>query len=191
MMDTTLLTIALVVALLIAVAALLFLRRRRSTQLRSRFGPEYERTLRDAGDQRKAESELAKRAKRVEQLNIRALSPEDKARFNTHWTTVQAEFIQDPATSVEHADMLLQEVLEVRGYPIESFDQAAADISVDHPSVVQKFRKGHEIALRHRKGDASTEDVRQAMACYGEVFTELVSDGGPGQSGSRRQEAGR
>lgn len=174
-MDTVTLAIIVIVVLAIIGAAIGLMRQRRSTELRSRFGPEYERMLQDKGDQRKAEAELHRRAKRIEQLKIRPLAPEDRRRFTDHWKTIQAEFVQDPESSMAHADMLVQEVMEVRGYPIESFDQAAADISVDHPQVVENFRHGHEIAMRHRRGDASTEDVRQAMLCYSEVFDELVT----------------
>lgn len=173
--KTTLIIIAAVVAVLI-VAGIFLMQRRRTEQLQSRFGPEYDRALREAGDKRKAEAELQDREKRVEKLSIRPLDPAQRDRFAAEWQRVQAQFVDDPENSVRDADILLQEVMSTRGYPVQNFDQVAADVSVDHPTVVQHFRTAHDIARRHSRGEGNTEDLRNAMINYRALFDELVAD---------------
>jgi len=173
--KTTLIIIVAVVAVLI-VAGIFLMQRRRTEQLQSRFGPEYDRALREAGDKRKAEAELQDREKRVEKLSIRPLDPAQRDRFAAEWQRVQAEFVDDPENSVRDADILLQEVMRTRGYPVQNFDQVAADVSVDHPTVVQHFRTAHDIARRHSRGEGNTEDLRNAMINYRALFDELVAD---------------
>ena len=175
-MDTNTLIIVLLVVVVALLAGALYWQRRRSEHLQSRFGPEYERAVRETGDKRKAEAELQSRAKRVEGLSIRPLPRPEREQFTANWQRVQAEFVDDPEGSISRADALLQDVMSARGYPVSSFDQVSADISVDHPAVVQHYRAGHEIAVRHRHGEASTEDLRQAMIHYRELFDELVTD---------------
>jgi hypothetical protein len=178
LMNDTLL-IAIVILVVLAVGAWLFLQqRRRSKHLRSHFGPEYEREVEERGSRRKAEAELAQREKRVHKLDIRPLEPTVRDGFNLRWTEVQARFVDDPPSAVSQADDLLGEVLRTRGYPVSDFEQNAADISVDHPEVVKHYRAGHDIAVRHERGEASTEDLRQAMIHYRELFNELVEEGG-------------
>jgi hypothetical protein len=186
-MDTTTLIIALLVLIILGLAAVLLMQRRRSDNLRSKFGPEYDRALEESGDKRKAEAQLQEREKRVQKLSIRPLDREDRERFISDWRRVQAEFVDDPEGSISHADELLQKVMEARGYPVENFEQAAADISVDHPDVVQNYRTGHDIAVRHRRGEASTEDLRQAMIHYRELFDDLVTKESATQRSSTRK----
>jgi hypothetical protein len=188
--DTTTIVIILLALVVIALVAVILLQRRRSQHLQSRFGPEYERTVHQSGDKRKAEAELLEREKRVEKLSIRPLQPKERERFTDEWRRIQAEFVDNPEGSMSHADTLVQEVMGARGYPVRDFEQAAADISVDHPKVVQHYRTGHDIAVRHQRGEASTEDLRQAMIHYRDLFEELVHDeevaGGKSNSKSRR-----
>ena len=176
-MNETLWIILAVVAVL-AIGGWLFMQKRRSEQLRSRFGPEYDHELEEKGSRRKAEAELREREKRVEKLDIRPLQPAARQGFLQRWTEVQARFVDDPARAVAYADELLAEVMRTRGYPVSDFDQRAGDISVDHPKVVEHYRSGHEIALKHERGDAGTEDLRQAMIHYRELFDELVEPEG-------------
>ena len=176
-MDTTTLIIAAVLLVVLVVAGVLLMQRRRTEQLQSRFGPEYEHALKDTGDKRKAEAELAEREKRVEKLSIRSLEPAQRDRFMGEWHQVQAEFVDDPENAIRDADILIQDVMSTRGYPVQNFEQAASDISVDHPSVVQHFRTAHDIALRHSRGEGDTEDLRNAMINYRALFEELVTDG--------------
>lgn len=173
---TTAIVIAIVVAIVIAGLVFLALRRRRSDKLRSRFGPEYERTMQDVGDRRRAEAELHERQKRVSKLDIRPLSVSERDRFTAAWQMIQAEFVDQPKEAVIKADDLLTQVMRARGYPIEDFEQRSADLSVDHPSVVQNYRAGREIAVRDQQGQGVTEDLRQAMIHFRALFDELVGD---------------
>jgi hypothetical protein len=148
--------------------------RMRTGRLRSRFGPEYNRTLDASGSRRRAESELTAREQRRRELEIRPLAPEARDRYVEDWRVVQAEFVDDPARAVASADTLIQSVMTERGYPVEDFDQRTADVSVDHPRVVENYREGHRLARASANGDGPTEDLRQAMRHYRKLFDELV-----------------
>lgn len=193
-MNPTIVIVLLVVVVL-ALGGLLYFQRHRSEQLRSRFGAEYDRTIKDSGDKGKAEAQLIEREKRVKSLSIRPLEPADRARFTRSWQDVQAEFVDDPQGSIGHADSLLADVMSARGYPVSDFEQMSADISVDHPGVVQNYRAAHDIALRHERGQANTEDLRQAMIHYRSLFEELVTDASvndaQSKSGSKSNEPAR
>jgi hypothetical protein len=170
----------LLVALLI-VAAVLFLilvwislRRRRGVKLRQRFGPEYERAVAEHGDRRQAESALEARERRVKELDIRSLSSSDRERFAQSWRSVQAQFVDDPGGAIQEADRLVGELMRGRGYPVGDFEERAADISVDHPHVIENYRAAHDIALRQHRAQADTEDLRKAMVHYRSLFEELL-----------------
>ncbi|HZC38455.1 MAG TPA: hypothetical protein VE221_07250 [Sphingomicrobium sp.] len=174
MSQTLLIIIAVAVVAVLIIAAILISRRRRSEHLKSRFGREYEHALQTTGDRGKAEAELAEREKRVEKLDIRPLDESERQRFIERWSEVQARFVDDPARAVAFADALLAEVMKTRGYPVSDFEQRAGDISVDHPKVVEHYRAAHDIAVRHEQGQASTEELRQAMIHYRALFDDLV-----------------
>lgn len=169
-------TLGLAVVVLALVALLLWARGRRTEQLKSRFGPEYERTVHEVGDERKAETVLAKREKRVATYTIKPLPAEMREHFIQTWRTVQSQFVDDPKYAVTRADDLLGEVMLARGYPVHDFDQRAEDLSVDHPKVVQNYRSAHNIAVSHSRGEATTEDLRTAMIHYKALFDDLVSE---------------
>jgi hypothetical protein len=190
-MDTTTLIIVILAVLVVGLAAMLLMQRQRSGHLQSRFGPEYDRALEETGDKRKAEAELQQREKRVQKLDIRPLEAADRERFTTDWRRVQAEFVDDPIGAMTQADVLLQDVMRTRGYPVENFEQVAADVSVDHPTVVQNYRSGHDIAVRHRQGEAGTEDLRQAMIHYRALFEELVHEEGANGRTSASEDTGK
>lgn len=176
-MNTTVaIIIAAVVVVIVVVAAgvFLFLQNQRSKRLQSRFGPEYQRALEESGGRQKAEAKLDKLEKRVDSFAIRALAPEERARYVSAWQRVQAEFVDTPGEAVGHADELLGAVMSARGYPVSEFEQRAADLSVDHPAVVQNYRAGHAIAVK--RGEADTEAQRQAMIHYRALFAELVDE---------------
>ena len=179
-MDQTrmMVVIAVIVIAVIVVAAIAFMasRKRRSRQLRERFGPEYDRVVRQEGDPRKAEGVLEFRQKRREKFQIRPLSAADRSTFAVRWNEVQARFVDDPRGAVTVADSLVTDVMQQRGYPIGEFDQRAADLSVDYPLIVDNYRAAHDIALRHNAGKASTEDLRQAMVHYRALFQELLEE---------------
>ena len=160
---------ALAAALLWAVATW---QRRRALQ--GRFGPEYEHTVRERESRRDAESELADRVKRRRELEIRPLSPAAREGYEERWTAVQAEFVDDPPGAVAKADRLVSAVMEERGYPVGDFEQRAADVSVDHPHVVEHYRAAHAIAGNSAAGRAGTEELRQAMHHYRALFDDLL-----------------
>jgi hypothetical protein len=164
---------AIVVVGLIAWAAV---RNRRTATLREQFGPEYERTLSEREGRRAAESDLVARRERREMLDIRPLAAASRQRYATQWRDVQSRFVDQPAVAVAEADELVLLVMRERGYPMDDFEQRAADISVDHPQVVDHYRAGHAISQRVGSDRASTEDLRQALVHYRALFTELLND---------------
>jgi hypothetical protein len=177
--STTQIAIVIVVAVIVAagIATWLFTRKRRTEKLRTQFGSaEYTRAVREGGSQRKAEAALDKRAERVESLHIRPLASGDRERFVDSWARVQTRFVDSPGGAVTDADQLLGDVMSTRGYPMSNFEQRAADISVDHPLVLDNYRAGHQTALRQTRGQASTEDLRQAMIHYRTLFEELICE---------------
>jgi hypothetical protein len=166
--------IAIVVALIvIAAIAWAIARNRRTAALKSRFGPEYERTVRERGPG-EAETALLERQKRVEKFRMRDLTAEERERFITEWRMAQARFVDDPKRAVTDADDLVARLMQSRGYPMSDFEQRAADISVDHPRVVDNYRAAHQIAMRQRQGSATTEDLRNAIIYYRSLFDELL-----------------
>lgn len=166
----------LIVVIVIAAAVVVwaFLHKRRRATLRSRFGPEYDRAVHSYGDRTRAEKELEQRARRIEKYHIRSLTPEEQQRFGEDWRRAQARFVDDPALAIREADNLVSEVMRTRGYPMSDFERRAEDLSVDHPQVVRNYRGAHAIALAHKDGKASTEDLRQAMVLYRDLFDELL-----------------
>ena len=175
-MDQATMIAVIVGILVLAVVGWLVWQRQRSEQLRTRYGPEYERTVSEVGDKRRAESELLKRQQRVDKLDIRPLSAEQQSGYVQQWRSVQARFVDDPKGAVTDADRLVEDVMKVRGYPVSDFDQRAADLSVHHPRVVDNYRSARDIAQRHRRGEATTEDLRQAMVYYRGLFEDLLED---------------
>ena len=167
---------AVVVA--IGVAIWLAMRQRRTKELRSKFGPEYNRMARREGDAARAEDLLLKREKRVRKLDIQPLTTQQQNEFADEWERVQAEFVDNPTAAVVHADALVQVVMKVRGYPVSDFEQRVADVSVDHPAVAQNYRLAHDIAARNENEDVGMEKLREAMLHYRALFADLLHDGG-------------
>jgi len=176
LMDPKLIALGVGAIVLVIVVVALYVRKRRNTtaELRDRFGPEYERAVRDHGSERKAEAKLADRETRVENLKIRELDTIERERFQGQWHAVQSRFVDYPKGAVTEADELVGSLMQTRGYPVTDFDQRAADISVDHPRVVDNYRSAHAVALRLGRGEASTEELRTAMIQYRSLFDELV-----------------
>jgi hypothetical protein len=165
--------VAIAAAVILGIAWMVT-QQRNTSQVAERFGPEYEREVRATGDRRRAVSELEAREKRVEALDIRPLSRDEQHRFNNSWHSVQTQFVDDPAEAVDQADVLVAEVMQARGYPVGDFEQRTEDISVGHADVVQNYRAAHQIALRNEEGQATTEDLRQAMMHYRSLFDDLL-----------------
>jgi hypothetical protein len=166
--------IAVAAVALVALLAVATLTRRRTSRLRERFGPEYDRTVEQRGGRRPGEADLASRVERREQLQIRHLPADARERYAESWQQVQAEFVDAPAVAVKNADRLVIAVMEDRGYPMDDFERRAADISVDYPQVVERYRSAHGIARKSEEGEATTEDLRQAMQHYRALFEELL-----------------
>jgi hypothetical protein len=185
-MTTTSLLILIVAVIVAAAVTVYMLREQRSKQLRSRFGPEYDRVLHEHGTRTKAEEALAGRQRRVEKIHIRPLAPQERDRFAVQWHDTQLRFVDDPAGAIREADRLVYEVMLARGYPMSNFEHRAEDISVDHPNVVHNYRSAHEIAMHDEKGQASTEDLRKALVYYRDLFDELVEVPALGTKEARR-----
>lgn len=172
-LEISMIVIAVVV-LVIAALFWLYMRRRRTAAFRQKFGSEYNRALLVHGSERKAEAKLADREKRVEQLTIRDLDSFEHERFAKQWENVQARFVDSPKGAVMEADDLVAVLMKTRGYPVSDFDQRAADISVDHPKVVENYRSAHETSMRVGNFEATTDELRAAMIHYRALFEELM-----------------
>jgi len=169
--------IAAVVLLVAGIAILFAIGKRKTERLRTQLGgAEYNRVVKEGGSRHKAEAVLDRRADRVESFHIQPLGSSDRTRFVESWRGMQARFVDGPGGAVTEADQLLRDVMSTRGYPVSEFEQRAADISVDHPRVLEHYRSAHEIAVRQTQGQASTEDLRQAMIHYRALFQELVGE---------------
>ena len=174
-MATWLWAVIIVIAAVVVLAVLAAaLRMRRTQHLKGQFGPEYDRITADAPTRREAEAELRERERRREQFELRPLDPRKADRYRSRWQNLQASFVDDPAGSVVEADAMIRSVMKDRGYPVEDFETRAADLSVDHPNVVQNYRTAHGIALEHERGDADTESLRTALRHYRALFDELM-----------------
>jgi hypothetical protein len=173
-MDTTLLIAIGIAVIALGLAAWFWWQMHSRHKLKDRFGPEYDRAVRDYGSESKAVSALGKREERTRQYTIRALSERERQEFETRWRDTQACFVDDPRAAAREADALVNRLMEARGYPMTDFDHRAEDVSVDHPHVVQNYRTAHAIALADSAGKASTEDLRRAFVCYRALFSELL-----------------
>ena len=182
-MDNTTVIWITVAALAVAsvIVALIVSRRHarlRSLELQRHFGPEYDRAVEAHGSAARAERELQARARRVDGIKFRELSAPDRARFSADWTRIQARFVDDPALAVSEADELINQVMRARGYPTEHFEQRVADLSVDHPDVVQHYRAARTLVAAS-SGQINTEDLRQAVVHYRFLFSALLDEAEP------------
>jgi hypothetical protein len=178
---STWLWVIIVLAVVIVAIGILssVIRRRRTEALRTDFGPEYDRTVDRSGDQAAAEADLRDRRRRREELELRPLEPLVRQGYMDAWKGTQAEFVDDPASAVVDADNLIQDVMRTRGYPVEDFDDRASLVSVDHPVVVERYRRAHAIIVGEADASGDTENLRQAMQDYRALFVELVEDNAP------------
>jgi hypothetical protein len=174
--NTTQLVLVAVIFLIVgAVIAMAVMRAQRTKRLKDRFGPEYERAINEVGDKRQAEDELDARLAHVNTLKIRPLTAEEVNRYALDWQKTQTEFVDEPLTALQKADRLIREVMKAKGYPVEDFEQRAADISVDYPELVTDYRGLHMIAVKDAEDKVSTEEMRQAMVHGRALFENLVS----------------
>jgi hypothetical protein len=166
--------VAVVVLVVVAVAAWAYVKREQRLKLQSHFGPEYDRAVREAGGRAKAESMLMDRAKRVRTLDIHPLSREQAEAFRHEWEHIQQMFVDDPNGAVAAADDLVSRVMNARNYPVADFDKRADDLSVQHPHVVENYRTARVLMTRRERGEASTEELRQAVVNYRALFDDLL-----------------
>jgi hypothetical protein len=172
--QTLIIVASVIVAIIVIAVAWTYSQRQRRVRLRERFGPEYDRAVEAAGAPSKAEAMLEDRARRVERLKIRPLSREQADSFAREWRQIQGRFVDDPNGAVEAADRLVAQVMAARGYPLDDFETRAADLSVDHPRVVENYRIARGVAIRREKGQAETEELRQAVVNYRTLFEDLL-----------------
>ena len=183
------LAIGLIIVVAIFAVAARKRARRRSEALREHFGPEYDRALEQHGDRARGEKELLSRQRRFEKLNIQPLSREQCERFSAAWGHVQQRFVDDPSGAVTEAHGLVKDVMKTRGYPLGDFEQRVADLSVEHANVVDHYRAARKLAAAREQGEVSTEDLRQAMVHYRELFHDLLQSAAPAASAAQLREA--
>lgn len=176
-MDTVIVIVIVIILVVAAAVAVVVYQRRRSAQLQQKFGNEYEHTVREVDDRRAAEKDLRAREKRRSQLEVTPLAEADAARYREEWAGIQRRFVDQPAEAVQQADRIVVQMMRDSGYPVDDFDQRAADISVDHPDLVEKYRTAHGIARSSERGETSTEDLRQSVRHYRALFLVLLDDG--------------
>jgi hypothetical protein len=177
--EATMSTVAVVVIVIVVIVVLgavgFFARgQARRRGLQQRFGPEYDRTVESHESTREAEQELLARKKRHDELEIHPLDPAARERHLAEWRQVQERFVDAPETAVTEADRLLVLVMGERGYPTEGYEQQVSDLSVEHATTIDRYRKAHDISSRAEAKKAPTEDLRQAMVHYRALFTELL-----------------
>jgi hypothetical protein len=175
---TILVVILVLVALGLAAVGVMLFQRRRTERLQEHYGPEYERSLSQAGSRRAAEAQLTEREKRHRELDIRDLRPDERDRFASSWENIQREFVDDPKRAVRDADVLVLEIMRTRGYPVGDdggdFERRAEDISVEHPDLVQHYRDAHAVRDATERGDVDTEQQRSAVASYRTLIDALL-----------------
>ena len=176
-MDSTVIILIVVIVVLLlglGAAGVMLSRRRRSEQLQEHYGPEYERSVRETGDRKAAEAELTSRERRVEQLDIRDLRPEEREQYRSSWNDIQRGFVDDPVRSVHAADRLVVDIMRTRGYPVDDFDRRAEDISVSHPDVVQHYRDARSVRDSTDSGEVDTDQQRRAVTSYRALVDALI-----------------
>jgi len=175
-MNTTNLIIAILVIVIVGVilGLIFFSRRKRSNRFQDKYGPEYNRTVKTMGTEKKAQSEMNERQKHVETLNIRPLTISEREGYLANWTAIQAKFFDHPGQAIVDADHLIMEVMQKRAYPVSDFEQRAADISVRYPALVSNYRLARAIAIKNEDGKADPEELKQAMIYYRSLFDELL-----------------
>ncbi|MEU4715934.1 hypothetical protein AB0F73_20095 [Micromonospora purpureochromogenes] len=175
MSPTQVIVVVLVVLVVVAlVAAAVVAGRRRA--LRRRFGPEYDRVVAEQDSRGAAERELRDRERRHAELELTPLDPESRARYAAAWEELQVRFVDSPGETVGDADELVSRLIAERGYPTGDFSDQIAHLSVDHARTLTHYRDAHEIRVRNERGEASTEELRQAVVHYRALFADLLGE---------------
>ena len=166
--------VALIIVLAIVWVAVRQRNRRRSAELRDRFGTEYDLALREYGSRGKTEAALLDRVRRVNGMAVRPLSEAERERFLAEWDSIQARFIDHPRGAVTEADEMVNALLQARGYEGGAFDRRAADLSVHHSKLVEPYRRANTVVTRAGRNEATTEELRGAMILYRALLEELL-----------------
>lgn len=190
-MDIVVIVVVVVIVLAaLGAAGFVIVRRRRTQQLQEQFGPEYDKVVESSENRKDAESTLSARKKRHDSLELRSLDPATAEKYREDWKRIQGSFVDDPGGAVEHADSLITSIMRERGYPLDDFDQRAADISVEHPRVVDNYREARRVHDGHRSGTAGTEELRGAVTSYRNLVEALLDESGEAAGeGTGRREA--
>ncbi|MER7283007.1 hypothetical protein ABT369_52130 [Dactylosporangium sp. NPDC000244] len=177
-MSTTATALAVIVIVLIVIAAVAtgIGQRRRSKDLRRRFGPEYDRAVAEQPSRRAAERDLRQREQHHDSLALRDLDPNQRRVYADRWQRTQAHFVEEPEAATREADQLVTQVMAERGYPVDDFDTRAQELSVEHAETLGHYREAHEINKVNERGQASTEQLRQALMHYRALFADLLGD---------------
>jgi hypothetical protein len=175
--TSTIVLIVLAVLVVVALLAFFAARKKKRAGLQEKFGPEYDRTVEQSGKRRDAEKELNQRAERRNELDIKPLDPQRRDTYSAEWRVAQEEFVDNPSDAVSHANALVERVMQERGYPVGDFEQMSRDLSVDHAQVMSEYRSAHEISQLNDDGQATTEQLRQAMVHYRSLFADLLDAG--------------
>jgi hypothetical protein len=173
-MDVTTILIIVIAVIVLALIAAVAMRGKQRSELKSKFGPEYERTVDQRDDRREAEAELREREKKRESLDIRPLSDGDRTTFVAAWDRVEARFVEDPDGAAREGDRIVADVMSRRGYPVEGRDHTDV-LSVDHPDLVDRYREALRTTSDPRS--ATTEELRQAMLDLRATFEKLAHSG--------------
>jgi hypothetical protein len=167
--------IILIIVVLVVIAAIVFgAQANRRKKLQNTFGPEYDRVVADTGSRSDGEKELRERERRHAELELKPLSAESKATYSTAWEEAQIEFVDNPEQALSTADELVTRLIAERGYPTGDYDDQLANLSVDHARTLGHYRDAHAISQRSAQGEASTEDLRQALMHYRALFADLL-----------------
>ncbi|SCG74216.1 hypothetical protein [Micromonospora humi] len=180
MSPTQVVVIVIVVVVVAALVAFAVVANRRRA-LRQRFGPEYDRAVQEQDSRGAAERELRERERRHAELELTPLSPESRARYAAAWEDLQVRFVDSPAETVGDADELVGRLIAERGYPTGDFSDQIAHLSVEHARTLTHYRDAHEIRQRNERGEAGTEDLRQALVHYRALFADLLGEDPVGQ----------
>ena len=175
MSSTQVVVIVIVVAVIAALVAVAVVASRRRA-LRARFGPAYDRAVAEQDSRSAAERELRERERRHAELELTPLSPESRARYAAAWEELQVRFVDSPAETVGEADELVSRLIAERGYPTGDFSDQIAHLSVEHARTLTHYRDAHEIRQRNERGEAGTEDLRQALVHYRALFADLLGE---------------
>jgi C4-dicarboxylate-specific signal transduction histidine kinase len=179
--------VIIIVAVLLLVGVAIVMNRRRS--LRQRFGPEYDRVVESAEDRRAAERELRERERRHAELELRELDPASRDRYAASWEEIQVRFVDAPEQAVGEADELVTRLIAERGYPTGDYDDQLAHLSVEHARTLEHYRKAHDIHERNARGEATTEQLRQALVHYRALFADLLGTQPDRLSGSNHHDS--